>query len=290
MQLLIIVKPSVKSVVLDHLDWLKKTCQKKNILYITVKTTGNFEYDLANVKLNAQKSQIAVAMGGDGTLNLALNGVINSACSLAILPCGTGNDFARRFHCSAKQWQNAIFNAPTHLIDVGKINTRYFINVAGVGFDAHVIKQLGHLQSMSAWRYKWTSFKSLFTYKASTLNGAFLNKQCSYQNLITVFANSQYFGGGIKIAPRAKIDDGLLDCYQMQAGSLVDHLYSFIKLIFKRHHTLKKLTYSQLKQARINTRDLLIEADGELVGVTPAVIAIHEQAINFHIPIKKRLQ
>jgi len=80
-------------VVLDHLDWLKKTCQKKNILYITVKTTGNFEYDLANVKLNAQKSQIAVAIGGDGTLNLALNGVIDSACSLAILPCGTGKRF-----------------------------------------------------------------------------------------------------------------------------------------------------------------------------------------------------
>ncbi|TMO70890.1 transcriptional regulator [Pseudoalteromonas sp. S3785] len=290
MQLLIIVKPSVKKAVLEHLDWLKKTCEKKNILYITVKTTGNYEYDLASIKANAQKSQIAVAIGGDGTLNLALNGVINSTCSLAILPCGTGNDFARSFHCTAKQWQNAIFNAPTHLIDIGKINTRYFINVAGVGFDAHVIKQLGHLQSMPAWRYKWTSFKSLFTYRASTLQGVFLNKQSEYPNLITVFANSQYFGGGIKIAPRAEIDDGLLDCYQMQASSVVNHLFSFIKLLFKRHHTLKRLTYSQLKEAYITTKNLLVEADGELVGVTPAVIAIHKQAINFHIPIKKRLQ
>lgn len=290
MQLLIIVKPSVKKQAIKHVNWLKKICKIKNIEYKTIKTTGNFEYDLSKIKVSALNSQIAVAIGGDGTINLAVNGLMQSRCSLAILPCGTGNDFARGFNCTAKQWQDAVFNAPAQQIDIGLVNTRYFINIAGVGFDAHVINKLSCVQNLSAWLYSWTSFKALFKYQASTLEGVFLNKTYTYKNLITVFANHQHFGGGLKIAPKAKVDDGLLECYQMPAGNLFNNLASFIKLIFKRHHAISTLTYSQLDTAHIKTPNLIVEADGELVGVTPALVTIKKHALVFHKPIKKRLQ
>ncbi|MEL0649772.1 diacylglycerol kinase family protein, partial [Pseudoalteromonas agarivorans] len=62
-------------------------------------------------------------------MHLAVNALVGSQCSLALLPCGTGNDFSRGVDCHIEQWRQALFNPPIP-IDIGKINTRYFINIA----------------------------------------------------------------------------------------------------------------------------------------------------------------
>jgi len=76
----------------------------------------------------------------------------------------------------------------------------------------------------------------------------------------------------------------------MRTGGLFYNVISFMKLFFKRHQHIKNLNYSRLNTASIETEGLLIEADGDLVGKTPAVISVHGQALLFHMPIKKRLQ
>jgi diacylglycerol kinase family enzyme len=76
----------------------------------------------------------------------------------------------------------------------------------------------------------------------------------------------------------------------MRSGGLFYNVISFIKLFFKRHEYIKNLTYSRLNTASIKTEGLLIEADGELIGKTPAVVSVYGQALLFHMPIKKRLQ
>ncbi|MDO6465550.1 diacylglycerol/lipid kinase family protein [Pseudoalteromonas carrageenovora] len=289
MSLLIIVKPSTKKHSKKSLNWLLDTCETRQLTYCIFFTTGNFEHDCEQIKVQLSKVSKVVVLGGDGTLHLAVNALIGSHCSLALLPCGTGNDFSRGFDCHIEQWRQALFNPPI-AIDIGKINTRYFINIAGVGFDAHVVKAINAKACFSAFDYSWISAKELLYYNAQQLKGVFSTQTMQYPNLITVFANHKYFGGGLKIAPNADLSDGHLECYQMRSGGVFYNILSFIKLLFKRHQHIQNLTYSRLTSAEIMTQGLLIEADGELVGETPAKISVHTGALLFHCPIKKRLQ
>ena len=286
MSLLIIIKPNAKKRAEKLLEWLKSACEKRDLSYSIFETTGEFANDLAKIKVMLSQFSKAVTLGGDGTLHLTVNALMGSTCALALLPCGTGNDFSRGFSCNIVDWQHAVFNNPTE-VDVGQINERYFINIAGVGFDAHVVNTLNNKTRGFAFSYSWTSFKELFYYKPKQLNGVFTQGAEQYPNLITVFANHKHFGGGLKIAPNASLTDGMVDCYQVRSGRVLCNVISFIKLFFNRHQHIKNLTYSRLSSAVINTNGLLIEADGELVGKTPAVVSVHEQALLFHIPIKK---
>ena len=286
MSLLIIIKPNTKKRAEKLLEWLKNACEKRDLSYSIFETTGEFANDLAKIKVMLSQFSKAVTLGGDGTLHLTVNALMGSTCALALLPCGTGNDFSRGFSCNIVDWQHAVFNNPTE-VDVGQINERYFINIAGVGFDAHVVNTLNNKTRGFAFSYSWASFKELFYYKLKQLNGVFTQGAEQYPNLITVFANHKHFGGGLKIAPNASLTDEMVDCYQVRSGRVLCNVISFIKLFFNRHQHIKNLTYSRLSSAVINTNGLLIEADGELVGKTPAVVSVHEQALLFHIPIKK---
>ena len=282
--MLIIIKPSDKKNHKNSVDWLLKECKKRQIEPKLYLTTGKFENDCADIALLAKNQTQVVVIGGDGTLHLAVNALMMSRCSIALIPAGTGNDFARGFACKQQAWYDAVFNSRTELIDVGQINQRYFINVAGIGFDAEVVTQLNKAGSFSSFGYTWQGIKQLFSFKAQSLQGEFNGKALSYSNLATIFANHHYFGGGLKIAPRSKLNDGQLDCYCMPAGGLLKNLISFLYLLLVKHHGLQALEYARLTTAEVTTKRLAIEADGELVGFTPAKIKIHKQALRFHMP------
>ncbi len=282
--MLIIIKPSDKKNHKNSVDWLIKECKKRQIEPELYLTTGKFENDCADIALLAKNQTQVVVIGGDGTLHLAVNALIESACSIALIPAGTGNDFARGFACKQQAWYEAVFNSRTELIDIGQINQRYFINVAGIGFDAEVVAQLNKTERYGSFGYIWQGIKQLFSFQAKPLHAAFNGKALNYSNLVTIFANHQYFGGGLKIAPKAQLNDGQLDCYCMPADGLLKNLLSFVYLLLVKHHSLKRLEYSQLVSAEVITPRQLIEADGELVGYTPAKVSIHPQALRFHVP------
>lgn len=282
--MLIIIKPSTQKKHKRNCAWLLQQCQKREISYTIFYTTGHFTNDCQKITRLAQSQMRVVVLGGDGSLHLAVNALMALNCSLALLPQGTGNDFARGFGCSNSAWRNAIFSDHQVKIDIGQINSRYFINIAGVGFDTHVVQALQAKPVLSALGYSFAGFKHLLAYQATWLEGRFAGQQVGYHNLLTVFANHHYFGGGLKIAPKAQLNNGYLECYSMAAGGLVGNLYSFIRLLLRNHHDMTGLSYQRLTIAHIDTPNLLIEADGELVGMTPATVTIHSQALRFCIP------
>ncbi len=282
--MLIIIKPSDKKNHKNSVDWLLKECKKRQVEPKLYLTTGNFKSDCADIALLAKNQTQVVVIGGDGTLHLAVNALMTSCCSIALIPTGTGNDFARGFACRQQAWYEAVFNSRTELIDVGQINQRYFINVAGIGFDAEVVSQLNKASSFSSFGYTWQSIKQFFSFQAKPLEAEFNGNLLNYTNLVTIFANHHFFGGGLNIAPRAQLNDGQLDCYCMPAGGLIKNLISFLYLLLVKHHSLKKLHYTRVAHAEITSKGLAIEADGELVGFTPARIKVHKQAIRFHVP------
>lgn len=158
-----------------------------------------------------------IVCGGDGTLNDAINGVLHAAnpCPIGVIPFGTANDFATAVGIAAlsqaEQLRLILDHEPT-AIDVGRMNDRYFVNAASVGFGAEVTADtpdvLKNLLGGAA--YSLTGAIKVVTHleKRVRVTGPF---EWEGDLLFLNVANSQLAGGGYKVAPDARIDDGLLD-------------------------------------------------------------------------------
>ncbi|HEX6622911.1 MAG TPA: diacylglycerol kinase family protein, partial [Pyrinomonadaceae bacterium] len=175
-----------------------------------------------------------IACGGDGTINEAANGVLESGadCEFGILPSGTGGDFRRtlRIPARASDAALALSRAATRRMDVGRVTyagrdgavaARYFLNVASFGMGGEVIKRVKDNRWLPRGGARLLGGKASFA--AAALGAALeyenpsvvvrLDDNPERRLVVTNFcvANARYFGGGMKIAPEAKIDDGLLD-------------------------------------------------------------------------------
>ncbi len=156
-----------------------------------------------------------IAVGGDGTANEIANGLVGTDVVLALYPIGSGNDFARAlgYPRSRRRLGPFLAAARPRRVDVGDVNGRVFLNAAGVGIDGHVAERVlaservvgqalgyfvGALVSIATYRPRWMRV---------TLDGASFEGD----HLVVVAANGTHFGGGMHVAPSAKLDDGLLD-------------------------------------------------------------------------------
>jgi diacylglycerol kinase (ATP) len=155
-----------------------------------------------------------VVVGGDGTTTHVANAILESGrdVRLAILPAGTGNDFAKVLgtdKCDpALVVRKSVLPGDTH-VDVGKIDDRYFLNCCGFGFDVAVLEGTMNNQLLRGNAvYLYTALKELFWYRGfdASVAGGY-----STRHMLLVFANTEYFGGMFRIAPGARIDDGELD-------------------------------------------------------------------------------
>ncbi|RYG70473.1 diacylglycerol kinase family lipid kinase, partial [bacterium] len=166
---------------------------------------------------------LVIAAGGDGTLGEVLNGIFGTGTKLGILPVGTGNDFARTlgigasFETALKTLQSGAFKA----VDVGHVEIgdekRYFLNVAGAGFDSrcatrineHRPKILGKLTGTNA--YIVAVLSELRCYETTQLRLELDGRVVESRAILCAIANAQSYGGGMKVAPDADLTDGLFD-------------------------------------------------------------------------------
>ncbi len=183
------------------------------------------------VKQYRKEENIIYSVGGDGTLNEVLNGIVGSKNKLAIIPGGSGNDFYK----SIDEISDIEYK-----IDIGKINRRYFINIVSIGIDADVcdnvnIMKKKHLPTSQIYNasivYTFLKFKPKFIHFR-------LNKtdMKDYYTMVTI-CNGKVYGGGYKIAPNAIINDGLFDIYFVDALSKVQIPKLFLMLKKGTHET-----------------------------------------------------
>lgn len=226
-------------------------------------------------------------VGGDGTMHEALNGIfaqkaVNSQeICLAMVPSGTGNDWARSHKIALKPEQSiaALRNGRAMLQDIGKIQylvgeaeqQRYFINVAGLGYDAYVaekflarLKGLGKLSFMAAVVGGLSSYHneeiSVFADEFETNDRVFL----------FAIAINNYFGGGMKIAPDALPSDGLFDITlvgNISKWQVILQLKNLFDGSFVKHPLVKQMRTAKLLIE--SEKPLYLQADGELLGHTP---------------------
>jgi diacylglycerol kinase (ATP) len=156
-----------------------------------------------------------IAVGGDGTANEIANGLVGSDVALALYPIGSGNDFARAlgYPRSRKELLPFLAQSRPRRIDVGEVNGRVFLNAAGVGIDGHVAERIIASARVvgPTLGYFVGALVSIATYRPQEMRVSIDGQLRQGKHLVVVAANGTHFGGGMHVAPDARLDDGLLD-------------------------------------------------------------------------------
>lgn len=265
-------------------------------------TTGPGDATVIARQLAEQGAETILCVGGDGTTNEVVNGLVandlpvNPHTRLALIPCGTGKDFARTIGTrSVEATIQALQSGSTALADVGRIQyldnrtghleTRYFANVADTGIGAATAarinassKALGGLVS-----YLKGAVHSIVVYQpwdvTVEVDGAPLYAGDAG---MVVFANGRYFAGGMLVAPEASLCDGLLDIFVLEGVGKRALLTSLLPRVYRGKHVGRPgVRHIRGSTATVrSTADMLVELDGEQVGVAPITVSVARQALH----------
>jgi YegS/Rv2252/BmrU family lipid kinase len=230
-------------------------------------------------------ARLVIAWGGDGTVNEVASALAFSPAALGIIPAGSGNGLARMCHMPADVSVAIprMLDAGDRLIDVGDANGRLFVNVAGIGFDAHVAGCFARLgrQRRGFLRYASIVLSELGRYRAQsyTVTAAAETLACDDAFLLT-FANGRQWGNGAVIAPYAELDDGELD---LRARSAFGILRAIPRLF---HGTVDRVPGVEMHRVRAAqvacSEPLTLHVDGEAVGpLEQLTVGIHPRALRF---------
>ena len=163
-----------------------------------------------------------VAWGGDGTINEVAAEAVAAGATLGVVPGGSGNGFARGMGLDRRA-ADALRTALTgsvRVIDTGRIDGRIFVNVAGVGFDAHMAAEFNRLSRRGAPAYFRAGVRGLRSYRAATYTVRTGRDAFTMPAFLVAIANCREYGNGAVIAPAARPDDGMLNLVCIPARSL----------------------------------------------------------------------
>ena len=265
-----------------------------------------FEHDLTEApghaielaKSAAKKGyELVVTVGGDGTINEVVNGLYDSGniadVTLGIISTGTGRDYIRTIGIpwTYQEACQCLMNPRKFTVDVGVIEymkdgqmvKRLFVNFAGLGFDAEVVrtttqkfKALGNTAS-----YLTGLLSTLLFYRNKNISLTVDGSTTERKICTVLMSNGKYGGGGMFAAPDADPTDGLLDVLIIGDLSKPDLLWSLPRLYKGTHLTHPKVTVERAREIEIKSAEpVSLQADGELLGGLPARFYILPAALN----------
>jgi YegS/Rv2252/BmrU family lipid kinase len=271
---------------------LDKYFTQKYILHVTSKPLDATV--IARKALKEGHSSI-IAVGGDGTIQEVVNGFfengkqVNPYARLGIINCGTGCGLAQSLHLPEeieKQFE-IIYNGTTERIDIGKGEyhnggllplSRYFVNELQLGIGGAVVKKVQQRQKRMGgfWAFGLTTISTILTQPNQNMSIQIDTKVHFKQKFLgIIIANGAFTGGGMNLAPYAKLNDNFLDVLLIHEQSVTRRLKTFPKIYSGRHVELPQFGYFQVKKVKISADDnVLLEADGELLGHPPCEIEI----------------
>ena len=234
-------------------------------------------------------ANIVAAAGGDGTLNEVVNGIMGTGSVCGLLPIGTGNDFAR--HIGLKTDLSlavqTLFTALPAPIDLGRAGDRWFINIAGCGFDALVAERInrGFRRLHGTTAYIAAVLQCLLTLKPARLTLLLDGKPLETRALMCSVANASSYGGGMLVTPDAQIDDGLFDICLLHNAGRIEFLLAFPRVFKGTHITHPKVTMHRAATLTVESDPPLpILIDGDVIGATPITFTMQKHALQMLMP------
>jgi len=241
-------------------------------------------------------SELIIGVGGDGTMNEIANGffegrkIINPATTLGVVPAGTGCDLNKSLNIPSglKDALKVIIQAPSSLIDVGRVtfkdhaggdSARFFLNVADFGVGGEVVKRVNQRRlERKASSYVRCLISAMVHYKNRRMRIRVDGRELPEADyLVGAVANGRIFGKGMKIAPGAKLDDGLFDLVLVKGMRFLEFCRHGWKIFLGTHLTHPKISLirgRQIEALPLEEGDVLLELDGEQLGHLPATFEI----------------
>lgn len=232
---------------------------------------------------SVKRFDAVVAVGGDGTVNEVLNGIFGHNIPLGILPVGRGNDFFKTI--SPSRLIDVIIKPfieipKIEMVDVGRINDRYFMNVAGVGFDALVATIAEPIRFLGPIAYLGSALIGIMKNRGINLKLNIDGEKIDLNALLVAIANGKYFGGGMKIAPDASPWDGKFDVCLAEKVSNLEILKTLPKVYSGRHTYHPKIKMLKAEYVEISSNEKIpAEMDGEIFYTDRIVVEIVPRGI-----------
>jgi lipid kinase, YegS/Rv2252/BmrU family len=256
-------------------------------------------------------AKFIIACGGDGTINEVANGILLSEtdCELGIFPSGTGGDFRRTIGLptSPREIARALREGETRMIDVGRVSfedldgkpvERYFINESSIGLAPAIIERVKGATLLSWLPLDTVRGRASFALSAlqeivglGAIPVRIKIDDCEESMIQTVnlcIANARYFGGGMMIAPDAKLADGLLDVVNVgdiNTAKIILNAYTLYRGTHLDLPEVKSKLARRIEVSPANPADrTLISIDGELPGKLPAMYEVVPAALKLRVP------
>lgn len=210
-------------------------------------------------KKQAPSFDAIVIVGGDGSINETAQSLINTKTALGIIPTGSGNGFARDLKIPLKIEKaiKVINNFNIKLIDAAKINNEYFVNIAGLGFDAQIAHKFAELGTRGFKSYVKLTLKEFSNIKRNNYQLTIDKKSYQFEAIMLAIANGRQFGNNAYIAPTASMTDGKLNITAVNLPKLRRSSFNLIN---------RKDTSAEFKMIRTFTGEKIsIESDSEFL-------------------------
>jgi diacylglycerol kinase (ATP) len=237
----------------------------------------------------AQGYDLVVAAGGDGTLNEVLNGLAGSETALAPLPLGTMNVWARelRLPLQPRAAAAAILNWRPRRIDLGRADGRYFLLMAGIGFDAAITADVraDEKRRLGALAYVLRGIVQTLRVRGSRVRLLIDGRATRGRVLMVVIGNTQLYGGLVKITHRASIDDGMLDVAVFKGDNGLSVLWRLFAILRRRYSDDPEIAYYRARSIQVLARPRLpVQVDGDSIGMTPMHFEVAPGALLAMLP------
>nr|WP_162990667.1 diacylglycerol kinase family protein [Maliibacterium massiliense] len=211
-----------------------------------------------------------VVVGGDGTIYEAVQGVSAYNVRLGFIPAGTGNDFVKSLGIPVhpERALEALLAAQPHPVRVGLCNGRVFLNIASLGFDAAVVAWTARFKKRLSGMFAYLCgvIAAVFTYRSMQVTMRIDGREQSQKVLLMAIANGQYYGGGMRVAPEASVQDEYLDICIVRSVPNIVIPFLLPLFITGRHLRFKKLVrYVRCRSFEIRAPGRALNVDGELI-------------------------
>jgi len=264
-----------------------------NLIHSKLEDTGleysisisGFVGDVERISVEAVENGYTdiVAVGGDGTVLEAFNGLFNKNVNLGLIPAGTGNDFVKMININ-KNFEEAIdkiIEGNTKIIDIGVVNDTHFLNVVGMGIDGEIVKKTEQVKKIikGSPAYIYSTFSTLINYKCKNVRIEIDGEVYNRKVYLVAVGNGKYFGGGMMVTPGAELDSENFEIVIINEMTRSKFAILFRKVFSGNHVYEDPVEVFYGKNVNITSEDpLMVNADGNIIGESIANIHILPKA------------
>lgn len=237
----------------------------------------------------AYAGEVAVTLGGDGLVGCVVGALRNvPGAVLGILPGGRGNDLARVLGIpfEPRAACRIIAAGRERPLDIGDVDGRAFIGIASLGFDSDANRIANQAPSrLGKLVYVYGGLRALAAWRPARFELRLDGEPLTFSGYTVAAANSTSYGGGMRLAPGASLDDGLLDIVLIAAHSKPGFLVTLPKVFKGEHVDHPAVRIERVRELHVDAdRPFVIYADGDVIGETPATIRVDPGAVRVLAP------